>query len=71
MPEQVGYARLVERHSLPARKLRTISAISSAVQGRRSRDLGEQIVQEFQPTYLPADSLFGDLQPFGRAGVAE
>jgi hypothetical protein len=62
MPEQVGYARLVERHNLPARKLRAISAISSAVQGRRSRDLGEQIVQEFQPTYLPADSLFGDLQ---------
>jgi hypothetical protein len=62
MAENVGYARLIERYSLPVRPLAAICAISSAVPGRRTRDFGGEIVHEFQPTYRPEDSLLGDLQ---------
>jgi hypothetical protein len=60
--DRVGYARLIDRYSLPARPLRAVSAISTAVHGRRVRDLGTEVIHQFQTTYRPDDTLFGDLQ---------
>ena len=60
--ERVGYARLIDRYGLPARPLAAVSVISSAIKGRQVRDLGTEILHQFQSTYRPDDSLIGDLQ---------
>jgi hypothetical protein len=60
--ELVGYARLVQRYGLPALPLRTVSRIATKARGRRIQRIGDQLIQEFQPSYRPEDSLIGDLQ---------
>lgn len=64
MSESIGYARLMERFHLAALPLRSISVLSSALSGtsRRTRDLGEQTVNEFHTNYRVEDSLIGNLQ---------
>jgi hypothetical protein len=54
--ERVGYARLIDRYSLPARSLAAASVISSAIKGRQVRDLGTEVLHQFQSTYRPDDS---------------
>ena len=62
MTEAIGYVRLIERYRLRALMPRIASQINSAVHGRRVRNDERQVVQEFQPSYRPEDSLAGDLQ---------
>lgn len=60
--ERVGYARLIDRFDLPALPLATISAIDTAVRGRTSIHLGDQQVEQYQPSYRPDDTPEADLQ---------
>jgi Fic/DOC family len=60
--ERVGYARLINRFSLPALPLASISVIDTGVRGRARTHLGEQEAQQFQPSYRPDDTIEADLQ---------
>lgn len=62
MPELAGYARLIELYDLRVTTPRVVSHITTAVHGRRERHNGQQVIQEFQPSYRPADTLLGHLQ---------
>lgn len=60
-PANVGYARLIDRFSLPALPLPTIAVIDGAVRGRDQIRRGDQDVLRFQPTYRPDDTTLADL----------
>jgi Fic family protein len=59
----IGYARLVERHALPALPLPAIAAIATTQRIRTvTRRRADQELQQFPPRYEPEDTPLGDLQ---------
>lgn len=60
--EKAGYANLIEQHQLSARPPTLVSVIDSAVRGRRNIDHHGAELHEFQPSYRPEPTLFGNLQ---------
>ena len=60
--EPIGYARLVEKHALPARPLTVSAVIDTAVKGRTSTVAAETETLRFEPKYRPEDAIAGDLQ---------
>jgi Fic/DOC family protein len=60
--ELIGYARLVDKHALPARPLTVSAVIDTAVKGRTSTVAAGKETLRFEPKYRPEDAIEGDLQ---------
>jgi hypothetical protein len=60
--EPVGYARLIEKHTLPALPRGTSAVIDTATRGRRTEKEGDIDLMRFEPKYRPEATLAGDLQ---------
>jgi hypothetical protein len=60
--EVVGYGGLIEQYQLAARPPALVCVVDSAVRGRRTVDQHGLEIREFQPSYRPEPTLFGNLQ---------
>jgi Fic/DOC family len=60
--DHIGYAYLVEQFRLAALPLHTERVLSDAVPGRRLKDLGGRLIEEFARRYAPKPTLLGHLR---------
>src|SRR5437762_339001 len=60
--EPVGYAYLIERFRLPALPLPVTRVVTGALRGRRLRDQGGRLLEEFGRSYGPEPTAIGHLR---------
>lgn len=58
----LGYAHLVQAHSLPALPLPVTCVVNDAIAARRKLERGGQPIEEFAPSYHPGDTAVGHLR---------
>ena len=60
--QALGYSRLIADYQLKSLPLLELACADSAARGRSRRDSNGQVLQVYEPSYAPDDSLVGHLQ---------